>query len=147
MRSLVRVAGVAVCTAALSAVGVVGPVTSYAADGDERVAQLRARMVDTVNQETRHEIERLRECGDEASLAEADRLERLLRDSCRLSEQLHSVRAPVAGGAGVRGASAAPYSYDEEEPVSTTAVVLGVSVLLVGGGATVAAVRWRRREE
>ncbi|MBD0742155.1 hypothetical protein BG418_11735 [Streptomyces sp. CBMA152] len=142
------------CTAALSGACVVGAVTSYAADGDERVARIRAHMVDTVNQETRHEIERLRECGDEASRAEADRLERLLRDSCRLSEQLHSVRAPVAQGAGVRGAStsyAYEYPYESsdsgDEPVSTTAVVLGASVLLVGGGATVAAVRWRRREE
>lgn len=145
------------CTAALSAAGVVGAVTTYAADGDEHVAHIRARMVDTVNQETRREIERLRACGDEASLAEAERLERRLRDACRLSDQLHSVRQPVAGGATVRSASTTPYSYEYgsrasasdsgEEPVSTTAVVLGACVLLAGGGATVAAVRWRRREE
>ncbi|WP_406343193.1 hypothetical protein [Streptomyces sp. NBC_00648] len=171
MRSLVRVAGVVGVTAVVSAASVVGAVTAYAADGDERVARVRARMVDAVNRETRGEIDRLRQCGDEVSRAEADRLERLLRDSCLYAEQLHSVRAPLARNAAARGetgsygvestyrvvgADAVASSGDplraareaaEGAPVGAAALVAGASVLLVGGGAAVASVRWRRRDQ
>lgn len=138
MRSLVRVAGVVGVTAVLSAVSVVGAVTAYAVDGDERVARVRARMVDAVNRETRAEIDRLRRCPDDVSRAEADRLERLLRESCLYAEQLHSVRAPLARNAA--------HEVVEGEPVGAAALVVGTSVLLVGGGAAVASVRWRRRD-
>ncbi|GGP74058.1 hypothetical protein [Streptomyces melanogenes] len=160
MRSLVRVAGVVGVTAVLSATSVVGAVTAYAVDGDERVARIRARMVDAVNRETRDEIDRLRRCSDDGSRAEANRLERLLQDSCRYAEQLHSVRAPLARNAAVRtyrvvGADAVDVPGDplgaarevvEREPVGAAALVVGTSVLLVGGGAAVASVRWRRRD-
>ncbi|MFI1177197.1 hypothetical protein [Streptomyces melanogenes] len=160
MRSLVRVAGVVGVTAVLSATSVVGAVTAYAVDGDERVARIRARMVDAVNRETRDEIDRLRRCSDDGSRAEADRLERLLQDSCLYAEQLHSVRTPLARNAAVRtyrvvGAEAVDVPGDplgaarevvEGEPVGAAALVVGTSVLLVGGGAAVASVRWRRRD-
>ncbi|WHM37334.1 hypothetical protein [Streptomyces sp. BPTC-684] len=168
MRSLVRVAGVVGVTAVLSAASVVGAVTAYAVDGDERVARVRVRMVDAVNRETRDEIDRLRRCTDEASRAEADRLERLLRDSCLYAEQLHSVRTPLARNAAVRGETGsygvertyrvvgaeaveapgdplrAAREVAESQPVGAAALVVGTSVLLVGGGAAVASVRWRR---
>ncbi|PKV87104.1 hypothetical protein [Streptomyces sp. TLI_146] len=170
MRSLVRVAGVVGVTAVLSAASVVGAVTAYATDGDERVARVRARVVDAVNRETRDEIHRLRRCHDEVSRAEADRLERLLRDSCVYAEQLHSVRSPLARHAAVRGETrsygvertyrvvgadavevpgdplGAARDVGEGEPVGAAALVVGTSVLLVGGGAAVASVRWRRRD-
>lgn len=162
MRSLVRVAGVVGVAAVLSTTGVVGAVSAYAVDGDERVARIRARVVDNVNREARDEIDRLRECGDEASRAEADRLERLLRDSCLYAEQLRSVRTPLARSAVARGGTyreagaeavdvpgdplEAAREVAEEAPVGAAALVVGTSVLLVGGGAAVASLRWRRRD-
>lgn len=151
MRSLVRVAGVVGVTAVLSAVGAVGAVGAYAVDGDERVARARARVVDAVNRDAREEIDRLRRCGDEVSRAEADRLERLLRDSCLYAEELHSVRTPHTRLAVARGESPgdpleAAREVAEGTPVGAAALAVGTSVLLVGGGAAVASVRWRRRD-
>ncbi|WP_369377268.1 hypothetical protein [Streptomyces sp. cg36] len=153
MRSLVRLAGVVGVTAVLGATGVAGAVGSYAADaadGDERVAHIRARVVDKVNRETRAELERLRQYGDDASRAEAERLERRLRDSGALSAQLHSIRTPTTRGSaapsdehGPRAVRAAR-EVTGSAPLGTGALVLGTSVLLVGGGAAVASVRWQR---
>ncbi|MFE9405803.1 hypothetical protein ACFYNY_29330 [Streptomyces sp. NPDC006530] len=91
MRTLLRIA---VAAATLLVLGMaVAPGAAYAMDGDERVARMRLRVVDAVNEGTRAEIQRAHDCPGSRSADEVDRLEARLREGCRLAAALRDVRA------------------------------------------------------
>ncbi len=79
----------------------VAPGTAYAMDGDERIARIRLRVVEAVNEETRDEIQRAHACPGSHSADEVDRLEAKLRAGCRLAEGLRHVRAAHGRGRAV----------------------------------------------
>ncbi|MCX5388015.1 hypothetical protein [Streptomyces sp. NBC_00083] len=155
MRSLLRIA------AAVAVLFVIGSLTApgaaYAESGDEHVARLRLRVVESVNRETRGEIERVRACaGENASGADTSgrvaRLEATLREGCRLAADLRSVRgvvrhravaaaaSPRGSHGEARGASWTPGGADApaEAPADLSAdgadVSSGVSSSREGGG-------------
>ncbi|AYG81283.1 hypothetical protein DWB77_03429 [Streptomyces hundungensis] len=99
MRSLLRIA---VAPATLLVLGMaVAPGTAYAMDGDERIARIRLRVVEAVNEKTRDEIQRAHACPGSHSADEVDRLEAKLRDGCRLAQDLRHVRAAHGRGRAV----------------------------------------------
>ncbi|MFE4862557.1 hypothetical protein [Streptomyces sp. NPDC056670] len=104
MRSLLRIAVAAVTLLLLGMA--VAPGAAHAVNGDERIAQMRLRVVDAVNEGTLGEIQRLRAAMRGDASDEVARLETKLRDGWQLAAELRSVRAAaVAHTRGVmRGA-------------------------------------------
>ncbi|WP_328311271.1 hypothetical protein OG432_14035 [Streptomyces sp. NBC_00442] len=93
MRSPLRI--VAAVATLLVLGSVAAPGAAYAESGDRRVAQMRLRVVEAVNQGTLGEIERVRACAGEDLCGEVARLEAKLRDGCRLAADLRHVRGVV----------------------------------------------------
>ncbi|MCT9091374.1 hypothetical protein N4G70_21260 [Streptomyces sp. ASQP_92] len=91
MRTLLRIA---VAAATLLVLGMaVAPGAAYAMDGDERVARMRLRVVDAVNEGHQAQIQRAHDCPGSRSADEVGRLEARLREGCRLAADLRDVRA------------------------------------------------------
>ncbi|MEV6049307.1 hypothetical protein [Streptomyces xanthochromogenes] len=106
MRSLLRIA---VATATLLLLGMaVAPGAAHAVNGDERIAQMRLRVVDAVNEGTVGEIQRLRAAVGGGSDQVVARLEARLRHGWQLAADLRSVRVPGAGHARGAGTSTSP---------------------------------------
>ncbi|MFE9536966.1 hypothetical protein [Streptomyces sp. NPDC006691] len=110
MRSLLRIA-VAAATFLLVGMAVV-PGAAHAVNGDERIAQMRLRVVDVVNKGTLSEIQRLRSATSGGLSEEVVRLEAKLHSGLQLAADLRSVRSPGAvhgrGAVAGAGTSAAP---------------------------------------
>ncbi|MEU8964361.1 MULTISPECIES: hypothetical protein [unclassified Streptomyces] len=91
MRSLLRIA---VAAATFLLVGMaVAPGAAHAVNGDERIAQMRLRVVDAVNEGTLSEIQRLRGATSGGLSEEVVRLEAKLRSGWQLAADLRSVRS------------------------------------------------------
>ncbi|MFE4870087.1 hypothetical protein [Streptomyces sp. NPDC056682] len=159
MRSLLRSA---VAAATLLVLGVaVAPGAAYAVDGDDRVARMRLRVVDAVNEETRHEVERARSCGGGVASGEVGRLERKLARGCRLAAELRAIgaRGNSARGRATGGAGSSMGVAGEREPqagnglfhaagqaiphapVGVLALVGGVALAIAGWGAAAVVLR------
>jgi hypothetical protein len=152
MRSLLRIAAAA---ATLLVVGMgVGTGAAHAADGDERVARIRLRVVDAVNEETRAEIDRAR--AGLASSGEVARLEEKFQEGSRLAADLRAVRAVRLREAGsenpVRSAAdgdkpsrdnafRAARAALPHTPAGVLSLVGGGALALVGGGVAATVVR------
>lgn len=71
----------------------VAPGAAHAVNGDERIAQMRLRVVDAVNEGTLSEIQRLRGATGGGLSEEVVRLEAKLRSGWQLAADLRSVRS------------------------------------------------------
>lgn len=145
--------------AALLVLGMaVGPGAAYAADGDERVARIRLRVVDAVNAETRAEIERARGLAPPGEVA---RLEEKFQEGSRLAADLRTVRAVRPRSAEAESAIRSAGGGDESSggtvfqaaraalphtPAGVLSLVGGGALALVGGGVAATVVRRPRRK-
>ncbi len=124
------------------------PGAAHAVNGDERIAQMRLRVVDVVNKGTLSEIQRLRSATSGGLSEEVVRLEAKLHSGLQLAADLRSVRSPgavhgrgPAAGAGTSAATGAATGGGTAlaPPSSATRAAAGAVAAGSGGAALMSA--------